>query len=80
MGPSGFGGTGRVKTVAKLASEDSNLETIASVGSNKSEYIDFMKLNYPPHFTYADFAPKFTAEFYDPLQWADIFKNSGAKY
>lgn len=50
-----------------------------SLGSNKSEYVDFMKHNYPPDFTYADFAPQFTAEFYDPLEWADIFKNSGAK-
>lgn len=39
-----------------------------------------MQRNYAPGFTYADFAPKFTAEFYDPLEWAEIFKNSGAKY
>ena len=35
--------------------------------------------NYPPGFTYADFAPQFKAEFYDPYEWADIFKSSGAK-
>lgn len=35
--------------------------------------------NYPPGFTYADFAPKFTAEFFDPYEWADILKHSGAK-
>lgn len=40
---------------------------------------NFMKNNYPPDFTYADFASKFRAEFYDPNQWADIFKASGAK-
>ena len=39
-----------------------------------------MKRNYPPGFSYAEFAPKFTAEFYDPLEWAEIFKSSGAKY
>lgn len=39
-----------------------------------------MQRNYAPGFTYADFAPKFTAEFYNPLEWAEIFKNSGAKY
>lgn len=39
-----------------------------------------MSQNYPPGFTYADFAPKFTAEFYDPFEWADIFQSSGAKY
>ncbi|CAH1794582.1 unnamed protein product, partial [Owenia fusiformis] len=49
-------------------------------GAKSQAYIDFMKKNYPPNFTYADFAPKFTAEFYDPNQWADIFKASGAQY
>ena len=42
-------------------------------------YVKFMKKNYPPGFTYADFAPQFTAEFYDPNEWADILKASGAK-
>jgi alpha-L-fucosidase len=41
--------------------------------------VDFMKKNYPPGFTYADFAAQFTAEFYDPDQWADIIEASGAK-
>lgn len=31
-------------------------------------------------FTYADFAKEFHAEFFDPTQWAEIFKASGAKY
>lgn len=39
----------------------------------------FMDKNYPPDFTYQDFAPKFTAEFFDPVKWANLFKNSGAK-
>ena len=43
------------------------------------ELVEFMKNNYPPHFTYADFAPMFKAEFYNPYQWADIFKAAGAK-
>lgn len=42
--------------------------------------VDFMQKNYPPDFTYADFAPMFTAEFYNADQWAEIFKASGAKY
>jgi len=41
---------------------------------------DFMKKNYPPGFTYADFAPQFKAEFFNPDQWVDIFKAAGAKY
>jgi alpha-L-fucosidase len=30
-------------------------------------------------FSYPDFAADFTAEFYNPEEWADIFKASGAK-
>jgi alpha-L-fucosidase len=32
-----------------------------------------MEKNYPPNFTYQDFAKEFTAEFFDPEQWADVF-------
>ena len=39
-----------------------------------------MKNNYRPDFTYADFAKEFTAEFYDPKEWAQIFSASGARY
>jgi len=39
-----------------------------------------MKNNYPPDFTYADFAPQFKAEFFNPDKWVDIFKAAGAKY
>ena len=42
--------------------------------------VEFMKQNYPPNFTYADFASMFKAEFYNPDQWADIFEAAGAKY
>ncbi|KAJ8950182.1 hypothetical protein NQ314_008035 [Rhamnusium bicolor] len=44
------------------------------------KYIDFMKNNYPEHFTYQEFAKDFTAEFFDAKEWADIFVKSGAKY
>lgn len=43
-------------------------------------FVDFMERNYRPNFTYPDFAAQFTAEFYDPHQWAELFKASGAKY
>lgn len=43
-------------------------------------YVQFMKDNYRPDFTYADFAPDLTTEFYDPDQWAKLFKASGARY
>ncbi|XP_051167885.1 alpha-L-fucosidase-like [Leptopilina boulardi] len=40
----------------------------------------FMKQNYPPNFTYQDFARDFTAEFFDPVKWSQLFRDSGAKY
>lgn len=45
----------------------------------RHDVVNFMNKNYKPDFTYADFAPMFTAEFYNPDQWADIFKASGAQ-
>jgi alpha-L-fucosidase len=38
-----------------------------------------MKKNYPPGFTYAEFAKEFRAEFFDPNHWASILESSGAK-
>jgi alpha-L-fucosidase len=49
------------------------------VSSNMFSYECFMKENYPLSFTNPDFAADFTAEFYNPEEWADIFKASGAK-
>lgn len=46
----------------------------------RAEEVEFMQKNYPPGFKYADFAPEFRAEFFDPDNWADIFKASGARY
>jgi len=42
--------------------------------------VDFMKKNYPPGFTYQDFAAQFDAQLFNPNQWADILEASGAKY
>ncbi|XP_076100706.1 alpha-L-fucosidase-like [Mytilus galloprovincialis] len=42
--------------------------------------VEFMKKNYPPRFTYQDFAAEFTAEFFNAEEWAEIFNASGAKY
>jgi alpha-L-fucosidase len=35
---------------------------------------------YGPQTRYQDFAPRFTAEMYDPAEWADVFARSGARY
>ena len=42
-------------------------------------FVEFMTENYRPDWTYQDFAKDFTAEFFDPYQWADLFNASGAK-
>ena len=46
---------------------------------NQPKYVEFMKENYPPGFEYPDFAPKFNAELFDPVAWAELFKKAGAK-
>ncbi|XP_062385815.1 tissue alpha-L-fucosidase-like [Sardina pilchardus] len=49
-------------------------------GEKSPAYVSFMKNNYPPGFTYPDFAPDFRATFFDPDEWATLFESSGAKY
>ena len=41
---------------------------------------EYHKRVYGAQFPYADFAPLFRAENYDPDRWADVFARSGAKY
>ncbi len=40
----------------------------------------FHEATYGEDFKYQDFAPQFRAELFEPAQWADTFKRSGAKY
>lgn len=40
----------------------------------------FHARTYGEKFQYQDFAPMFKAELFNPAEWADIFKRSGAKY
>ncbi|KAI4884586.1 hypothetical protein NFI96_034557 [Prochilodus magdalenae] len=49
-------------------------------GQKIPDYVLFMDKNYPPGFQYQDFVSHFTAEFFDPKQWTDLFAASGAKY
>jgi len=41
---------------------------------------NFMKDTYGQNFTYKDFAKEFKAELFNPDEWAELFKNAGAKY
>src|SRR5689334_20939051 len=41
---------------------------------------EFHKKNYGENFPYANFAPMFKTEMYDPAYWAKVFEESGAKY
>ncbi|MFB3785259.1 MAG: alpha-L-fucosidase [bacterium] len=40
----------------------------------------FHEKTYGKDFKYPDFVPMFTAEMFDPEQWADLFAQSGAQY
>ncbi len=44
------------------------------------EFVDFHNRVYGPQAKYTDFAPRFTCELFDPAQWAQLFKQSGARY
>ena len=46
----------------------------------QKDFLAFHDKNYGPNFQYQQFEPQFTASMFDPKQWADIFKRSGAKY
>ena len=46
----------------------------------KKEFIDFHNKNYGSSFAYDQFEPMFKAELFDPNQWAEVFKKSGARY
>ncbi|OWA54042.1 Plasma alpha-L-fucosidase [Hypsibius exemplaris] len=49
-------------------------------GEKRQNYIDFVKNNYGPGYTYADFAPQFHATFYNATKWAKTFETAGAQY
>jgi alpha-L-fucosidase len=46
----------------------------------QKEFTTFHEKNFGVNFTYPQFEPMFKAEMFDPKQWAEIFKRSGAKY
>lgn len=46
----------------------------------QKDFLAFHNKNYGSNFTYEQFEPMFKAEMFEPNQWADVFKRSGAKY
>ena len=46
----------------------------------QKDFVAFHNRVYGPDFPYTDFEKSFKAELFDPAQWADVFKRSGAKY
>ncbi|MDR6942496.1 alpha-L-fucosidase [Mucilaginibacter pocheonensis] len=45
-----------------------------------NEFTAFHNKNYGANFLYPQFEPMFKAELFNPQQWAQVFKNSGARY
>lgn len=50
------------------------------MNNKEGETWKFHAKTYGEDFKYQDFAPLFKAELYNPDEWADIFRRSGAKY
>ena len=67
--------------VGKYAEWYWNALTKGPMENNKpNPTYEFHKRVYGENFPYADFAPMFKAELFDPAHWADVFERSGAKY
>ena len=49
-------------------------------GKKLQMYLNYTTKNFPPGFSYSEFAPMFKAEFFDAKQWADLVARSGARY
>jgi alpha-L-fucosidase len=50
------------------------------ITEKSKNFIDFHNKNFGADFQYPQFEKQFKAELYDPKQWAEVFKSSGAKY
>jgi alpha-L-fucosidase len=50
------------------------------IQEKQKDFMAFHDKNYGSHFAYQQFEPMFKAEMFNPAQWADLFKRSGARY
>ena len=57
-----------------------NLVNPKRVRQGHAETLKFHEMMYGKGFTYADFAPMFKCQMFNPDQWAELFEKSGAKY
>ena len=48
-------------------------------GRQLQQYLNYTGKNFPPGFSYNEFAPMFKAEFFDANQWASLVARSGAR-
>ena len=48
-------------------------------GRQLQRYLNYTGKNFPPGFSYNEFAPMFKAEFFDAKQWAELVARSGAR-
>lgn len=70
-----------VYSVPAYSSKNSYSEWfLKGLQSGDSTRISFMREAYGEKFNYNDFAPLFKAELFDPSEWAELFKESGARY
>ena len=50
------------------------------LNAKQKDFVAFHNKNYGEDFQYPQFEKQFKAEMFNPEQWADVFKKSGAKY
>jgi alpha-L-fucosidase len=50
------------------------------INEKQKAFKEFHDKNYGADFLYPQFEPQFKAELFNPQQWADVFKKSGARY
>ena len=68
------------QTACRSASSAASALPADLKGLPTAEVIAFHNRTYGPDFTYEEFGPMFTAELWQPEQWAQLFADAGARY